>query len=607
MKFRTKILLAIWGVVLGLIIVSYFVINYWIRVEVVSRFSRELRSNYSAVIELEGLRTSEILRDAEVVAESPRLKAVVEIGDRNTAEQLSQELSQSMKIDLFILADPQQRPLTSLEGGKPFQLPRLPYPIVSAALRHQAVSDVWTDGVNVYRCAGVPIMIGPDQVGTLMLGFRFRENDLRSVQSTTNSEVILMSDTTELGSTIQDGAARGQILSSLRVRGAGPGLSPAGAEPEIFTFTTPNNNFAATICALNRNAGDSAEARVGLVLLKPVESEVDTILSPVVRTFYGLSVIVLLLTAGIGFLISKGITRPIASLVKGTSEVSRGNYEYRIVVRGGGELRYLAEKFEEMSHALKEKISQLAERNRELEVTVQKLKEAQAELLKSERLAATGKLTAQLSHEINNPIHNIQSCLQTVLKRMEPAGEDRELLEVAYEEIGRMASLTRQMLDVYRTSLVPLERIPLGINDIIREVAIASTPALTARGVRVILDLSGQTRLILGSRDKLKQVFLNLIANARDAMPDGGLLTLASRTTNDEVGVTVTDTGVGIPEANLSKIFDAFFTTKSSVSGVGLGLSVTYGIVQQHDGRITVSSAVGKGTTIRVAFPALKE
>jgi signal transduction histidine kinase len=108
---------------------------------------------------------------------------------------------------------------------------------------------------------------------------------------------------------------------------------------------------------------------------------------------------------------------------------------------------------------------------------------------------------------------------------------------------------------------------------------------------------------VLGSHDKLKQVFLNLIINARDAMPDGGALTVRLHQANGMVHVSVADTGVGIPPENLGKIFDAFFTTKKEVSGVGLGLAVSYGIVQQHNGSITVSSTPGKGTTFRVSLP----
>jgi len=341
--------------------------------------------------------------------------------------------------------------------------------------------------------------------------------------------------------------------------------------------------------------------------LKPVEREVAAALKPVFRSFIVLSILVLALTAMVGYVISQGITRPIAALVRGTTEISRGNYDYSISVGSDAELRYLAEKFTEMSNALKEKMHELADRNERLEETLLQLKETQAELLKSERLAATGKLTAQLSHEINNPVHNIQSCLQTLNKRLHhlpAAAHERELLDVALEEISRLAKLTRQMLDVYRTSMAPIEHEELQLNDIVNDVIASCSGAMEQQHICVKLLLSPALPVMEGSKDKLKQVFLNLFLNAKDAMPNGGTLTVETLNDRGSILARVSDTGIGIPRENINRIFDAFFTTKSSVSGVGLGLSVTYGIIRQHGGAITADSSPGKGALFTVTFPA---
>jgi two-component system NtrC family sensor kinase len=233
------------------------------------------------------------------------------------------------------------------------------------------------------------------------------------------------------------------------------------------------------------------------------------------------------------------------------------------------------------------------------------LKSTQQELVKSERLAATGKLTAQLSHEINNPIHNVQSCLQTALKRMSPDSPDRELIEVAYEEVQRLGKLTRQMLDVYRTSMVQEPRTPTSINDVLREVLHSSAAVLEQHRIGVLTQLQDDLPPVLAAADKLKQVFLNLIINAKDAMPGGGTLTIGTSRRDGTVVITIGDTGIGIPPENVNRIFDAFFTTKSSVSGVGLGLFVTYGIVRQHEGSISVRSVPDHGTTFDILLPVI--
>jgi signal transduction histidine kinase len=126
---------------------------------------------------------------------------------------------------------------------------------------------------------------------------------------------------------------------------------------------------------------------------------------------------------------------------------------------------------------------------------------------------------------------------------------------------------------------------------------------MTQQNIHVELSLFSGLPVIEGSKDKLKQVFLNLFLNARDAMPNGGTLTVETFKRNGSVVARVTDTGIGIPPENIHRVFDAFFTTKSNLSGVGLGLSVTYGIVRQHGGSITAESTQGKGAVFHLTFP----
>jgi len=332
--------------------------------------------------------------------------------------------------------------------------------------------------------------------------------------------------------------------------------------------------------------------------------------------FIGFSIVAVIVA---GMIFNRFVSRPAEKLVKATTEISSGNLDYTVVEddagalgRSNDELALLSLKFDAMRRSLKEKIEQLdeanrslAERNAEVEQALARLKQAQEDLVRSERLAATGKMTAQLSHEINNPIHNIQSLLESSLRKVD--GTARELIALALEEVTRMAKLTWQMLELYRGSMVEIERVPVDLNELLHSVLKENEPALASQGIETSIESTNGASCVLGSRDKLKQVFLNLILNARDAMPQGGTLTFRLRESNNRVHVDVSDTGIGIPQENLGKIFDAFFTTKKEVSGVGLGLSVTYGIIQQHHGTITVSSTPGKGTTFHIVLPAAKE
>ncbi len=311
------------------------------------------------------------------------------------------------------------------------------------------------------------------------------------------------------------------------------------------------------------------------------------------------------------------VSQPVDKLVKATAEISSGNLDYAIDhdkthhTGSRDELEYLSSQFDAMRESLKEKIRQLdevnkdlAERNEQLEQALARLKEAQKELLKSERLAATGKMTAQLSHEINNPIHNIQSLLQSSLRKID--GPAQELVALALEEVTRMSKLTRQMLDFYRGSMLEFEKGPVDLADLLDHLLKENRETLAEFGINTAVEAAPGLPSVLGSRDKLKQVFLNLILNARDAMPDGGTLTVRLADHDNAIQVTVSDTGIGIPPENLGRIFDAFFTTKKEVSGVGLGLSVTYGIIQQHGGAIRVASTPGRGTTFTIELPTAR-
>jgi len=212
-------------------------------------------------------------------------------------------------------------------------------------------------------------------------------------------------------------------------------------------------------------------------------------------------------------------------------------------------------------------------------------------------------MTAQLAHEINNPIHNIQSCLKTALGRVPSEIKGRDLIVVAYDEVERLSRLTAQMLNLYRGSLFEDQTTLIDLHGVLEEVLAVTRNELAGRDIRVSLKIDDGLPMIRGSKDKLKQVFLNLVGNARDAMPDGGELDVSASARNGTIGIQVRDTGVGIPQENINRIFDAFFTTKGKVSGVGLGLSVSYGIVSQHQGSIEVESTVGEGSTFTVFLP----
>ncbi|MCC6396092.1 MAG: HAMP domain-containing protein [Bacteroidetes bacterium] len=329
-------------------------------------------------------------------------------------------------------------------------------------------------------------------------------------------------------------------------------------------------------------------------------------------------VVFTVVAVGIGILVfRRTVARPIDRLVRATTELQQGNLTYRITQEedtrdlSRDELGFLAERFDDMRESLADKIARLdqanrdlSKRNTELEETLERLHRTQEELVRTERLAVTGKMAAQLSHEINNPIHNTQSLLESTLRRLQGGDQVRELIGLALEEVTRMASLTRQLLDVHRGSVMDVPMASVDLLALLREMERTHQEALLGQGIALRVSAEGSPGPVRGSKDKLKQVILNLLLNARDAMPDGGRLTMELSEEAQWVVLRVRDTGVGIAPEHRGRIFEAFFTTKTEVRGVGLGLSVTYGIVKQHRGFIDFESTPGAGTTFTVRLPA---
>jgi signal transduction histidine kinase len=608
MTFRNKILFSIWGVVLSLLVITFFIINYWTRGRIEETFSGELRTGFSTLLVHEKLQSAQLIRACVVIAESPRLRAVAELGDATTAYQLLQELNQTTLSQIFVLTDRGGNPLVQLLHGRKDRWDISKSPAIPGALQYLASTDVWSIRSRVYRIVSVPILVGSDLVGTLTIGFEITGADIAALKRATNSDLLLLNDKSTVLSTLDSTEAQALLPAIAGLRG----LQHESGDDTVgvaLSLATKDETYLGTAFRLSHVANTDS-GTVSYLIIKPLSREVRQAMASILGTFGIVSLAFLALTTIIGLVISRSMTRPISELVRGTTEISRGNYDYPIRIRGKDELSILAQRFTEMSSSLKEKIMQLGQlnqdllqRNRELDETLQKLQSAQEDLLRSERLAATGKLTAQLAHEINNPIHNIQSCLDTALNRLPEDVKGRDLINVAHDEVNRLARLTFQMLNLYRTSLVEEEMKPTNLKEVLEEVIGLTRNELLNSRIVLHTRIDPELPLIRGSRDKLKQVFLNLISNACDAMPDGGHLDILANTHDGVVKVTVRDDGIGIPRENLHRIFDAFFTTKAKVSGVGLGLSVSYGIISQHRGSIEVESAAGKGSAFTVVLP----
>lgn len=233
------------------------------------------------------------------------------------------------------------------------------------------------------------------------------------------------------------------------------------------------------------------------------------------------------------------------------------------------------------------------------------LSSARQHLLQSEKLAAMGRLTSQIAHELNNPLFGIMNTLELMKTEISPENKRRRLLDMSLSEVERLADMLKKMLSFSTPDQDQRQKI--NINIVIEELMLLYEKRFRENSIKVTMNFAENPGIVMGSKDQLRQVFINMFSNAMYAMPDGGILEIITRIDEGNLFIEIQDSGTGIKPENLDKIFESFFTTKTeSVQGVGLGLSVCYGFIKDHGGNIEVESVEGEWTRFTIRLPLYK-
>jgi PAS domain S-box-containing protein len=227
------------------------------------------------------------------------------------------------------------------------------------------------------------------------------------------------------------------------------------------------------------------------------------------------------------------------------------------------------------------------------------------QMSQTEKLTSLGLLAAGVAHEVNTPLAVISNYIQMLAKQMPEDDPRNMIIDKIVKQTFRASEIVNNLLNFSRTGSSELSDV--NVNRVIEETLSLVAHPLKTSQIQVVKQLTEGIPAVRGSANKLQQVFLNLFLNARDAMPTGGMLEIRTGSHNGSVEVEVVDTGNGIPREYIHKIFDPFFTTKPGGRGTGLGLSVSYGIIKEHSGKIDVRSTPGRGTSFHVEFPAVRK
>ncbi len=290
-------------------------------------------------------------------------------------------------------------------------------------------------------------------------------------------------------------------------------------------------------------------------------------------------------------LIVRTISRPLQKLTVAAVQVRDGSYGTEVDLRkSNDEIGLLADSFNEMSRKMADDIEQLRHLNEQL--------------IRTEKLAAMGTLSAGLAHEVNNPLAAISSLIQMMQAKNDLNADTAEKLKLISTQIERITNVTRDMMDFARVR--PAAKTSIDVNAAVEASLRLANFDKSFQKLRLKVNLKNDSSKVLADRDQLQQVFLNLFLNARDAMPSGGDLSVATYESRREIVIEIADSGGGIDEKNLKQIFDPFFTTKPAGKGTGLGLAVCYGIVTAHGGRIEAAANEESGTTFCIALPIIE-
>jgi signal transduction histidine kinase len=581
-SLRSRIFLASALLALLSIAVAIYLVSVRVTGELEASLHRQMASTRSLVEQLRSDRTRTFTMMARLIADAPKLKAAVDTNDPPTVQNTANDYQVQLNSNLLLITSRTGQVLATVGASPRAAQIVANQPSIRDAIGGHESSTLIPQADGILQTVTVPITESPrapDRLGTLTVGFLLDDALAAQLKQITGSDIAFGMDGQVLASTFPR-ESRGDLARLLRTVPDAADTAVAG-EPFVvdrLTLDTKQDDESGPIALILRSRTEQ------LQFLSAIHTELAVT-----------AVVAVLLGTLLSFAVARTITRPLADITGVMREVAAtGDLTRKIALRGRAswkdeDARLLATTF----NTLTESVARF-----------------QREMSQRERLTSLGRLSTVIAHEVRNPLMIIKAALHTLRQPEVSSAAIREAAIDIDEEVSRLNRIVNEVLDFARPIRFELGRTDL--NALCRESAAA---AQATAGPPVRIDLDPSVPAVVSDAERLRVALVNLLVNARQAVEacqpaltgaagpaaDEAAVTLATRRMADTVAILVSDTGAGIEPANLSHVFDPYFTTKRG--GTGLGLPIAKNIVEGLGGTLTVTSAPHRGTQMRIDLP----
>jgi signal transduction histidine kinase/CheY-like chemotaxis protein len=572
---------------------TLLIVSYSVRTRVRENIREDVRNSVNNYRSFQIQQETALTRSAALLANLPNVRALMSTEDAVTIEDASADVFKLSGSDLLVLANRSGNVVAVRAGASGLDAASAQSQLRQSLQRSES-EDWWFGGGHLYQVWIQPIYFGPSSqnmtVGLLVLGHEVNQRAASEFASVASSEVAFNYQEEPVASTLGP-ALQSELARHIRGQGLSGDPQEIQLGSELYVAKTVN---------LSLEGGPV----VSLTVLKSLD-QATLFLNELNHVLVGLGLISILGGSLLVFWISHTFTKPLEGLVAGVRALGQGDFSYPLDARGGDEVAEVTDAFVRMRASL--------------ESTQQEQRQLEERLRQAHKMEAVGRLAGGVAHDFNNLLTIIRGNTDLLKDREGADAFHQKCVDQIQKAAGRAVSMTRQLLAFSRMQV--LQPRVIDLNNVVAEMG-KMLPRLIGEHIEYSFSPDPNLASVKADPVQIEQVILNLAANARDAMPRGGKLSVHTvNTTMNEaeaakrppmapgryVLLSVSDTGQGMDEATKLHIFEPFFTTKELGKGTGLGLATVYGVVKQSGGFIWVDSAPGAGTTFEIYLPQAVE